>query len=146
MSNVRTFMFIVAIPAIIALGHDAYLFINDGADVGALTETLKATGTGAPDAKSLFSALGWIWTEYHPPSYEWVVRNAQPGTWKIINAFLELKALYFGVLFAGFFYSILLAMKVMKKGPFAGSSGKFTGKKGEKMAPKRAEKFKYKRK
>lgn len=48
-------------PAIFALGHDAYLYNLN------------------PDRGFLFSSIGYIWTKYLPQSYELFIKTAEPG-------------------------------------------------------------------
>ncbi|MCB1562501.1 MAG: hypothetical protein KDJ75_02910 [Alphaproteobacteria bacterium] len=120
MQGVRLFMFVVAIPALVALGHDIYLFVvNYGLD--SLPDSLIANEKGAG---THFASLGFIWTEYAPESYAFVVRSVAPESWAIIDSLLTIKAFVAGLLFAGFFYFILGILRVLHLWPFAESGGR----------------------
>lgn len=99
--NVRTFVYLVALPALVALGHDCYL----------LYENL--------DNGFKFSSLGFIWTTYHPESYREIMHSADPRTREIIEALLTFKAFYVGLGFAFFFYILIGIANLMKIGPFS---------------------------
>ncbi len=143
----RIFMFIVLLPAIAALGHDIYLFvINDG------IETRPSLMTGDPDDKGIFSyfaSLGFIWTQYHPESYKWVVQAVDQDVWGKINFLLAQKAVVVGLIFAGIISVITFVIK-----SFAGNGEKtpkhMRGKKGSKdlsfESRNKKNTFKYKRK
>ena len=60
MRGVHLFMFVVALPALAALGHDAYLFYMN------------------QDKGFELAALGFIWTKYEPESYRWTVEVTEP--------------------------------------------------------------------
>lgn len=131
MSGVRSFMLLVSVPAMAALGHDAWLYYEN------------------QDKGFMFAALGFIWTRYHPDSYKWTVENL-PEYWPYINALLVQKAFFVGIAFAAFFYIILGLMRLVKVGPFSqADSGRFSGggsKLKESLGLKKKGTFKYKRK
>lgn len=115
MRGVHLFMLVVAIPAIVALGHDIYLFtINYGFE--SLPNSILANEKGAG---THFATLGFIWTEYNPESYKMVVKSVSSGTWAIIDLFLTQKAFVVGVFFAAFFYFVLAVLRGLKLWPFA---------------------------
>ncbi len=130
MRGVHLFMFVVLIPALVALGHDCYLFYEN------------------QDRGFMFAALGFIWTRYEPESYRWTVENL-PDYWPWINLLLEQKAFFAGLVFAGFFYVILGILKLCRAGPFAGETGKkfSTGNRTDELMGRAGKSdFKYKRK
>ena len=147
MEGVRTFMFIVLIPAIIALGHDFYLFYaNEGVDA------VMADATQAIEDKgpfTLFASLGFIWTTYHQESFKIVAQSLDKQTWSYVNALLTQKAFFAGLAFAGFFYVILAIMKILGMGPFKEGSGKNfsnSNRTDRLMGNKGKKKMKFKRK
>ena len=148
MRGVHGFMVMVALPALLALAHDIFLFVTRGGTVDTLQETLGADAE--PGVKSLFATLGWIWTHYSKESYKWVVENTSETVWAYINALLTQKAFFVGLGFAGFFYVILGIMKIFGAGPFS-ESGKSFGSGNKRIdavlnKKQKPSKFKYKRK
>ncbi|MGB4107447.1 MAG: hypothetical protein WBK55_06600 [Alphaproteobacteria bacterium] len=131
MNGVHLFMFVLALPALAALGHDAYLYYLD-------------QGMGFQ-----FAALGFIWTKYHPESYRWTVEATSPDYWPYINEILAQKAVAVGAVFAGFFYVILGMLKILGVWPFNdGKVATFSGNRrtDEILSNKKSGRFKYKRK
>ena len=132
MQGVQLFMFVVALPALVALGHDGYLYFTN------------------PDMGFEFAALGFIWTKYHPDSYKWVVEQTEPlGYWPYINWVLAQSAVAVGAAIAGFFYVILGFLKMAGAWPFGENESKnFTGNRriDELMGRKKGSGFKYNRK
>ena len=137
-------VFVLLIPAFIALGHDTYLFymehLNPGIfSIDMLLEEFK------------FSALGFIWTTYAVDSYKAVVEATAPDTWAIIDQFLTIKAFYLGLGFAGAFIALFTILKMFGVGPFAGeTSGSSSSKKSKEPESFRggakSKKMQYKRK
>lgn len=116
MRGIHLFMIIVALPALAAFGHDIYLFYeNYGFDhiQRDLSLLVEEKGPLSP-----LASLGFIWTQYHEASYTWVVENADPETWAVINEILGYKALFAGLAFAGVFYVILVLLKLFGLWPF----------------------------
>jgi hypothetical protein len=130
MRGIHFFMFLVALPAIAALGHDAYLYyINQ------------------PKPFDM-AALGFIWTNYEPDSYKWVVEQTQPlGYWPYINWILAQKAVFVGVAFAGFFYILIGILRLLGVGGEKEVKN-FSGNRrvDEILSNKKQGGFKYKRK
>lgn len=130
MRGVHLFMFVLALPALAALGHDIYLYYNN------------------PDMGFKFAALGFIWTNYHPESYKWTVEQTQPmGYWDSINSLLAQKAFFVGLAFAGIFYVLIGILKLLGVGAEKELKS-FSGNKrvDEMLGRKKAGGFKYKRK
>ncbi|MGQ0527737.1 MAG: hypothetical protein ACT4OY_06905 [Alphaproteobacteria bacterium] len=100
MSGVRLFMFILAIPALTVIAHDAYLFYLN------------------PPQDFMLSATGFLWTKYSPDSFLWVKNAVDEDTWGEINFVLQQKALFVAVAFAFFFYFILALLQLFRIWPF----------------------------
>ena len=116
MRGVHLFMFLVALPAIAAFAHDIYLFyIEHGMTSITLDINKSIEDKGA---LSMFAALGFIWTQYHPESYKWIIQNLDQETLNTINTLLMQKAVFLGIAFAGFFYCILFILKIFNIWPF----------------------------
>lgn len=139
MNGVRFFMFIVLIPALVALGHDIYLFVIDG-HVDQFPEVIT---DGERPIKSFFASLGWIWTNYHPESYKWTVQNVSAEDWALINSVLSKKAVVLGLGFAGFFYAILGVFKILGVWPFRKED---KSDKRDLISGKKPQRMKYKKK
>jgi len=105
-------LFLLLIPAFIALGHDMYLFYeNVVVEKGFILEEFK------------FSALGFIWTTYAEESYKSVVASTTPEYWPTIDYLLTFKAFFVGLGFAGIFVVPFMILKLFGKGPFMSESG-----------------------
>jgi hypothetical protein len=144
-------IFILAIPALAALGHDAYLFFQNGGTMDTLQAQVQTSlaGTEEPGVRSFFATGGWIWTQYKPESYKWVAENTNKDTWAIINLILAQKAVLIGAAFAGFFYSLFILLRLVNVGPFRNQSRVHVSDKGSinaLLGKKDPQKFKYKRK
>ncbi len=104
-------VFLVLIPAFIALGNDLYLFTEIHLEdklfsIDLLMEKFK------------FSALGFIWTHYDIDSYKEAVKSMSPEEWAKIDYLLTFKAFHLGLWFAGIMIVIFYAMKLGGIGPF----------------------------
>lgn len=119
MRGVHFFMLLVLVPAILALGHDIFLFTQNGS-VNELTTTIQDQDEGV---RTLFSDLGFVWTEYHPESYKQTVEALEPEQWAKINKVLAHKAVLVGLAFAGMFYVLLFILKLFGAWPFRGTQG-----------------------
>ena len=133
---------ILLIPALIALGHDIYLFhANHIANGAALSLDLIKE-------KFKFSAFGFIWTNYEPESYKATAAGLDPQTWGTIDKMLTIKAFYAGLAFTGGIIVIMAFFALFGLGPMAGDGGRVYGGK-DKKAPtirNKGEKMKYNRK
>ena len=104
---------ILLIPALIALGHDIYLFYTNFLNPGMFSIDLLMK-------EFKFSALGFIWTTYDVESYKMAVQSMAPADWAKLDKFLTLKAFYVGLTFTGIFILLFAILKIFGKGPFAG--------------------------
>ena len=97
--------FILALPALAALGHDIYLAYNN-------TELAVAD-------RFYLSDLGWLWTTYHPDSYKWATENVDNVVWTaFVDPVLQMSAVYvLGAPFAVWALSMIV-FKIFGLGPF----------------------------
>ncbi len=137
-------LFLLLIPALIALGHDIYLFYIQHLNPGIFSIDLLLE-------KFKFSALGFIWTTYAVDSYKAVVEATASDTWVIIDQLLTIKAFHLSLGFAGAFIMLFFILKQFGIGPFAGeNAGSSSPKKRKKPESFRgggkSKKMQYKRK
>ena len=115
-------IFVLLIPAFIALGHDIYLFyanhVNDPLMVS----------TGMIEERFKFSAFGFIWTNYEPESYKAVARSMSPENWALLDKFLTIKAFFGGLFFAGFIIVIMMILAIFGIGPMAKEKSSFSSR------------------
>lgn len=123
-------IFALLIPALIALGHDIYLFYVNHAQ-----EAFKIT-TDLVQEKFKFSAFGFIWTNYALESYKTTAASLDPETWAVIDKFLTIKAFFAGLTFAGVIVGIMIFFALFGLGPMAGEGGRVYGGGKEKTPPK----------
>ena len=134
-------VFLLLIPAFIALGHDGYLFYMEHLNPGIFSIDLLME-------KFKFSALGFIWTTYDAESYKNIFETTDEETWAQIDAFLTIKAFHLGLMFAGFFIVLFLLLKMFGIGPFV-TEGHYQSKGSEPTsfrAGAQSKKINYKRK
>jgi hypothetical protein len=113
MSGVRLFMFVVALPALAALGFDIWMYVQHSADQA-----------------FMLSTPGYLWTHYHPESYKQVFESIDPQYWPWMHFVLGQKGVVVGAAFAGFFYVLLGILKILRLPPFRdGSVDRFSYKK-----------------
>ena len=106
------------LPVLGALGHDIYITYQD-------------QDFNKP---MMFSDVGYLWTHYHPESYNWARSNFSPESWSYLVTFiLEQKTM----LVAGIPFAIagiiLLVLKLLGLPPFSGGGlmgGRFKKKGG----------------
>lgn len=134
-------LLIFLLPALIALGHDIYLFYINHLSSGTLSLDLIKE-------EFKFSALGFIWTTYSPESYKEALRAVQPETWALIDYSLTFKAFFVGLGFAGILTFLFALLALFGVGPLASEerivhgSSKDSGFRGSKKGGK----MQYKRK
>jgi len=121
-------IFVLLIPAMIALGHDIYLFFINHMPNGGLPswELIKE--------KFKFSAFGFLWTNYEPESYKTVASGLAPETWAKIDSFLTIKAFFGCLSFAGIITALMAFAALFGLGPMASEGGRVYGG-GNKKAP-----------
>ena len=106
-------IFLLLIPAMVALGHDCYLFYtNHVKDPLMISTTLV-------QEEFKFSAFGFIWTNYEPESYKATAKSMSPENWALLDSFLTIKAFFGGLGFAGIVIFIMMILAFFKKGPMA---------------------------
>ncbi len=64
-----------ALLALIALGHDAYIYYMDES----FDKTLK------------FTSIGWVWANYHTESFQEFVKTSEPEVLEAIDPFLTIQ-------------------------------------------------------
>lgn len=139
-----TIIILLLIPAIIALGHDAWLFYNEHLNPGAFSIDLLKN-------EFKFSALGYIWTAYDETSYRMTVESMAAEDWAKIDKFLTYKAFYVGLAFAGIFIALFSILAMFGIGPFVNEEGSGS-KRSKKSEPEsfrgggKSKKLNYKRK
>jgi hypothetical protein len=129
MRGVHLFMFIVALPAIAALGFDLYLYSME------------------PEKGFMMTTPGYILTHYYLDAYKWTVENTGEY-WPYIDWVLAQKSVYVGAAFAGIFYVLLLILKILRLYPFNADSATVhaSGSRTNEILGFKAKKMKYKRK
>ena len=140
-------LFLLLIPALIALGHDCYLFYQQHLNPGIFSVDMFME-------EFKFSALGFIWTTYAVDSYKIVFETTESGTWATIDSFLTIKAFYLGLTFAGALIVLFTILKQFDMGPFYDGEKATSGlsKKKRKKEPEsfrgggKSKKMNYKRK
>lgn len=94
--NAPSFIFLFFLPALIVLGHDAYLYFFE-----------------TPDKFEL-SALGYLWIQYGGGTHTSVAEAMDPDQWRWVEILLKQKAVYifaaFGVLLTLIYAAIQLVM------------------------------------
>lgn len=132
MSGVRFVCFLLALPLLAALGHDAYVYY----------ESAYQKGENLPFR---LSDIGYIWKTYSPGTLELVKQSVLEDTWKgWVVPLLELPSVLVGGGFAGIGYAILTALWLFGVWPFE----KLSVYKRDNFSLSRDKKapFKYKRK
>lgn len=146
MRGVHLFMIILLIPAILALGHDIYLFTQNSS-INEATQALQDQDEGI---RSFFADTGFLWTEYSPNTYKATVESLDPEQWAKVNKILAHKAVLVALAFAGIFYALLLLLKILGVWPFrrgeSSGGGRKSKGKDDILSRGKSEKFKYKRK
>jgi len=136
MRGISILCFLLAVPALAALGHDIYIVYQD-------QDFTKAM---------MFSDVGFLWTEYGPESYKWAQSNLSKETWDgILTPLLEQTTVLVAAAPALLVYGILLFLKIFNMPPFSDGTKTFGGsrKRGSfsfSGGDKSQGKFKYKRK
>ncbi|MCB1532280.1 MAG: hypothetical protein KDJ35_05355 [Alphaproteobacteria bacterium] len=116
MRGVHFYIVLVLIPAVLALGHDIALLLENSS----FNELIATMQSGERPLMSYLSDLGFIWTHYARESYESVRESSDPQTWEMIKMLLMQKALFVALAFAGVNFLLLFILKLLKVGPFKG--------------------------
>jgi len=136
-------IFVLLIPAMIALGHDIYLFYVNHA------EAARVVNVDLVEEKFKFSAFGFIWTNYFIESYKATAAALDPQTWALVDKFLTIKAFFAGLTFAGVITGIMAFFALFGLGPMASEGGRVYGGKQKtppKIGSKKSGSMDYKRK
>jgi hypothetical protein len=129
MRGVHLFMFVMAWPALAALGFDLYLFAMD------------------QEKGFMMTTPGYILTHYYMDGYKWLVENTGEY-WPYIDYVLAQKSVVVGAVFAGAWYALLLVLKLLRLYPFNADSGTVhaSGNRTSELLGMKSKKMKYKRK
>ena len=138
-------IFLLLVPAFIALGHDIYLFYTNH------MQSHAPLSLAMIEENFKFSALGFIWTSYDVESYKMTVGSVSKEDWAFIDWILTFKAFFVGLGFAAVFLVPMTLFALIGKGPLARGGGVVHGSdKNKKTNPLRgrdeAKTYKYKRK
>lgn len=109
-------VFVLLIPAFVALGHDIYLFYINFAQSQSLTLDLVMK-------EFKFSDLGFIWTTYDEASYKSIFDTTDPETWAWIEYVLTFSAVVAGLTFAGGVTFLCAVPALFGRGPFSSGEG-----------------------
>ena len=129
MRGVHLFMFVVAIPALAALGFDVYLYAMD------------------QDKGFMMTTPGYLLTHYTMPTYKQLV-EISGEYWPYVDLILAQKSVYVGIGFAAIWYVLLLLLKILRIYPFNADSGAIhaSGSRANEILGHKSAKYKYKRK
>lgn len=115
-------LFLIGLPALIALGHDLYLFylanetVANEMDIAALSALY---GENRPGRGFNFSSFGFIWTHYAPDNFRDTFHAGGTGIWASVRPYLSWEAFPTFGIFAGCVYVlsglILLVNKLRQK-------------------------------
>jgi len=115
--RISTLVFILFIPAIMALGQDLYLFyIRHGATEGLSLDLLME--------KFKLSALGYVWTLYDVEGYKKFMLSLDVETRATVDYILTQKALYVALSFSGAVMTLLFLMMLLHLGVSRGDDGR----------------------
>ncbi len=136
MRGLTILCFLLALPALAALGHDIYITYQDQDYTRAM----------------MFSDVGFLWVEYWPEGYKWAQDNIDQEYWDgFLTPLLEQTTVIVAAAPAVLVYILLLFLKLFNLPPFSDGTKTF-GKYGKKGAfsfsggDKSKGKFRYKRK
>lgn len=116
MSGLRFFCFLIALPALAALGHDGYIYY---VSVYEKNENLPFR----------LSDLGYLWQTYSFDTFDDVRKTLQPEIWKMwIDPVLRQSALVVTGGFAAVIYAILTVLWLFGLWPFEKASQYSRGK------------------
>ncbi len=102
-------LFLVAVPAIIALGHDFYLFYMVNEDVAKTMDVAALTSLyteNKPGRGFNFSSFGFIWTHYAPDNFRDIFQSGDAGMWAHVRPYLSWEAFPTFGGFAGAIYAL----------------------------------------
>lgn len=140
-----TLVFVLSlIPALAALGHDAYLFYEHyGIDSVQRDIEQQIEDKGA---LSFFAALGFILTRYAPDTYKLINESVDDQSWAVINSLLAQKAFFLGLVFSAVVMVLAVILRALGVGREEGG-GKWKGKgSGDLSLRDKSGRYKYNRK
>ncbi len=106
-----TFLFLLLLPALIALGHDVYML------QATLPENqMLSIDTLLNDFK--LSDFGFIIAHHSPDTLQAIGQNLPEGQLKILESVFKIKAVYLGLTWAGMFFVLFAILALFGIGPF----------------------------
>lgn len=101
------FLFIVTLPLLAVLGHDAYLYYMNQQN-------------NVPGGENfLFSDVGFLWNQYSPDTLAVMKGSFDPGNWEVFYLYvLKQQAAVIAGVFACFFYIMAFLFKLFRIWPF----------------------------
>ncbi len=88
-------LFLATLPLLTALGHDIYFAYVNNKDFE-------------------LSAAGFIWTKYHPESYQAVIDYLPLDQWEAINTFLTYETVVLAAIFAVICYTLIAIVVIIR--------------------------------
>ena len=111
MRGVYLICILLALPFLAAIGHDIYLAVN--------VEELTVK-------EPTLSDLGWLWVNYHPPSYNWALANTDPQVWQnYVAPLLRQTAVVVTGVPAATLYAVLFVLRLFAFWPFTDATPVF---------------------
>ena len=101
-----TFLFLISIPLLVALGHDAYFYLDN-----------QYRGDGTQDF--MLSDVGFLWDRYAPEGLKVTRESFDPAEWDLFYKYvLTQYAVVIAGFFAFFFYILTFLLKMLRVWPF----------------------------
>lgn len=98
MRGITFILFLLLLPVMGALGHDAYL-------------SYKEQDFSKP---MMFSDLGYLWSNYEPETFQWMQKNVDQGTWEnYLNPLMEQTSFVIAAVPAVLFITIVLLVRIL---------------------------------
>ncbi len=124
MIGVQIFAILILLPLLAALGHDAYLYYENGMVVFKLT------------------SVGFLWTTYSPDTFKWAVDTFDQNIWDVLNMILPQKAVYVSAVLPAVFYPVFLLLFLFGIWPFDSADRDLYGPRARAGHPPAAKRFK----
>lgn len=107
-------LFVIAIPALIALGHDFYLFYlvnQDTANDLNIAQLTALYTQDTPGRSFHFASFGFLWTHYAPDNFRDTAQSIGPESWNALRPYLSWQAFpTLGIFAAGVYALVGLVM------------------------------------
>jgi len=138
MRDILTILFLISLPWIAALGHDAYLYF-------------ESQYNGEVGQDFMLSDVGFLWSKYAPDSMALMKQSFEPEQWRMLSKYiLQQYAVVVAGIFSVFFYFVMLCLKLLHIWPFNDGGNVSTSRKNRKvdviLGDAKESGYKYKRK